>query len=298
MTTALTGPEADAAAQASAAAAATNQGNPTDWRTSLPDDLKSEKVFESIKGKDWAEAGPVLAKNYLNAQRMVGADKLVVPGPHATAEEKAAFYTKLGRPETPDKYTYKVPDGVKPEQLDKAMLDGYLKEMHEAGIPAAAADRLITKYLADEQARSKALADNRTKEIQGWELKLKQDLGAKFDEQLNYGKWALKEFGGGPDGELIKMLDSTGLGSHPAVVKFFASVGARMSDDKGRSGGGRFTTGTPTNPADAQVALKAFHVDPEKNKALFDRNHPGHEAAVKERMELFKAAYPSKSDQE
>lgn len=271
------------------------QGNlPTDWRASLPEDLRSEKVFEAIKGKDWSEAGPTLAKSYVAAQRMVGAEKLVLPGEKATPEELAAFYTKLGRPETPDKYSYQLPEGVKPEQLNKAVLDGWLKELHEAGVPAKQADRIVSKYLKDELTARNQQEQMRAKTTQEWELQLKQDLGAKYDENVNYAKWALKEFGD-KEGNLIKMLDETKLGSHPAIVKFFAQVGARMADDKARGGGGgpRFD-GAVSTPAEAQAALNAFNNNEEKQKALWDPRHARHDEIVKEREHLFKTAFPPK----
>lgn len=272
------------------------QGNlPTDWRASLPEDLRSEKVFEAIKGKDWSEAGPTLAKSYVAAQRMVGAEKLVLPGEKATPEELAAFYTKLGRPETPDKYSYQLPEGVKPEQLNKAVLDGWLKELHEAGVPAKQADRIVSKYLKDELTARNQQEQARAKTTQDWELQLKQDLGAKYDENVNYAKWALKEFGD-KEGNLVKMLDETKLGSHPAIVKFFAQVGARMADDKARGGGGgpRFT-GDVSTPAEAQAALNAFHINETKQKALWDPRHPQHDEVLKEREHLYKTAFPKEA---
>lgn len=273
-----------------------NPGNqPTDWRTSLPEDLRSEKVFESIKGKDWTEAGPVLAKNYVNAQRMVGADKLVVPGPNASAEEQASFYNKIGRPETADKYTYRLPEGVKAEQLNKTVMDSWLKEMHEAGVPAKAAERLLSKYLADEFATHNAAKTNTTKTQQGWELSLKEKWGAKYDESLNYAKFALKEYGD-PAGNLSKFLDATGLGSHPEVLDFFQRVGRTLSDDKARTGRSAGFSATPRNPAEAQDQLNAFNTNKDKQKALFDRKDIGHDAAVAERKALFEAAFPASEE--
>lgn len=269
--------------------AGSGAGNPpiTDWRASLPEDLRSEKVFESIKGKDLAEAFPVLAKNYVHAQKLVGAEKLVVPGPTATPEELAAFYTKLGRPEKPDGYVPKLPEGLTEDKLDKARLDTWRKEMHEAGIPKVAAERLLSKYLADEQTAIKAAQEQQAKALEQNELSIKQEFGVKFDEKVNYARWAVKEFGS--DG-LLQMLDQTGLGSHPEVVKLFAKIGESLSEDKAR-GTGVKTFGS--SPEQAQADLNAFNRDEAKTKALFDASHPQHEYVVQERKKLFEAAFPS-----
>ena len=255
-------------------------GNQADWRSALPEDLRGEKVFESIKGKDWSEAGPLLAKGYVNAQRMVGAEKLVVPGEQAT----------------PDKYTYKLPEGVKPEHLNKPVIDNWLKELHEAGVPAKQADRILTRYLAEEHKLTTERKTAQEAQVKQWELSLKEEYGAKYDERLNYAKWALKSFGD-KDGNLVKFLDQTNLGSHPAIVKFFADVGAKLADHKavGGDGGPRFSS-EPRDAAEAQAALTAFNRDPEKQKALFDKNHPQHDDVVRQREGLFKAAFPKDSD--
>src|SRR3990172_5233326 len=80
---------------------------PTDWRAALPDDLKADKRLEQFKGTDWAEAGPPRARAYAETKKMVGGS-LKAPKKHATPEEQPAFYTALGRPETPDKYDTKI----------------------------------------------------------------------------------------------------------------------------------------------------------------------------------------------
>lgn len=259
-----------------------------DWRSSLPEELRGEKVFESIKGKNWDEAGPVLAKNYINAQRLVGADKLVLPTDKSSPEEIQAFRAKLGVPAKPEEYTFKLPEGLAETSLDKARLDSWRKEMHEAGIPKAAAERLLSRYIADEHTTVQAIAQTKATEMKQHELALKQEFGVKFDEKVNYARLAVKEFG---SDNLVQILDSTGLGSHPEVVKLFAAIGEKLGDDTARGTGGiRFDAQSKEG---AQAALNEFNRNEEKMKALFDRDHPQHDAVVKERAALFAAAFPT-----
>lgn len=290
--TMLTGqpPAADGQAQVAPPAGAP-AGNPiTDWRSSLPEDLRNEKVFESIKGKDIAEAFPVLAKNYVHAQKLVGAEKLVIPGDTATPEEKANFYKKLGRPDTPDQYTPKLPEGLTEDKIDKARLDTWRKEMHEVGIPKGAAERLMEKYLGDEFARNQEAVISATKAQEANELAIKQEFGVKFDEKVNFARLALREFG---SDQLSAILDQTGLGSHPEVVRLFASIGEKLSDDKARGGNGGNGSNPYATPEIAQSALNEFNRNAENMKALFDRSHINHSRVVEDRKKLFEAAYPS-----
>ena len=63
-----------------------------DWRESLPEDLKSDPSLLTVKDV------PGLAKSYIHAQKMIGADKLAIPGKNASEEEWSAVYEKLGKP--------------------------------------------------------------------------------------------------------------------------------------------------------------------------------------------------------
>jgi hypothetical protein len=286
----ITGQQGGDAGQAQGSGAAGGAGNqaPTDWRSALPEDIRSEKVFESIKGKDLNEAFPVLAKNYLHAQKLVGADKLVIPGPTATPEEKAAFYTKLGRPEKPEEYGYKLPEGLTEDRLDKARIDAWRKEFHDAGIPKASAERFLNKFLADEFGTVQSREQAKAKELETNELAIKQEFGVKFDEKVNFARLALREFGN--DG-LSGLLEQTGLGSHPEVVKFFAKIGEGLADHRAVSGQGS-QGNSFGSPAMAQQALTEFNANAENTKALLDRNHPRHDEVVSHRQKLFEAAFP------
>src|SRR5438093_625268 len=72
----------------------------TDWRSALTGEfapLATDKSLEVIKGKDWSEAGPLLAKGYVSAQKMIGGS-VQIPGPQATPEQIKAFRAKIGVP--------------------------------------------------------------------------------------------------------------------------------------------------------------------------------------------------------
>src|SRR3990170_5621200 len=121
---------------------------PTDWRAALPADLQADKSLEQFKGKDWAEVGPTLAKGYVETKKMVGGS-LKIPKEDATPEEVAAFYTALGRPETPDKYDTKIPEfppdaGVPP--LDQVAFRDFLAVSHGAGLTAKQVQAVMDWY--------------------------------------------------------------------------------------------------------------------------------------------------------
>ena len=52
----------------------------TDWKASLSDEIRNEKSLENISDIE------SLAKGYVHAQKLVGADKIPVPNKFATEE--------------------------------------------------------------------------------------------------------------------------------------------------------------------------------------------------------------------
>lgn len=62
----------------------------------------------------------------------------------------------------------------------------------------------------------------------GWADKVRAEYGPAFDQTLADARSVVKRYG---DAELAAALNETGLGDHPAVVRFVAKVAAAM---KGR----------------------------------------------------------------
>jgi hypothetical protein len=87
---------------------AINAAPATNWKASLPEDLRKEKSLEAIQDVS------SLAKSYVDAEKIVGGS-IRIPKEGADQKEWDAFYSKLGRPESPEKYEVKRPmlkDGV------------------------------------------------------------------------------------------------------------------------------------------------------------------------------------------
>ena len=74
-----------------------------DWKSSLSDEIRSDKSLENIKDVEG------LAKSYVHAQKLVGADKIPVPNKFATEKDWDAVYEKLGRPKDASGYKYDLP---------------------------------------------------------------------------------------------------------------------------------------------------------------------------------------------
>ena len=88
--------------------AETNQAE-ANWKEALPEEVREDPSMQAIQTVD------NLAKSYVNAQKMIGADKIIVPNKYAEENEWQDVFTKLGLPESPDKYEISVSD----KEVDK-----------------------------------------------------------------------------------------------------------------------------------------------------------------------------------
>lgn len=255
-----------------------------DARAWLPEEYRQDPTFADLKDV----AG--LAKSYKHAATLVGADRaqvLRLPKDPA-APEWGDVWTRLGRPEKADGYGLKAPGGLPADTL--TAISGVF---HEAGLSKAQAERIMGWYgdtvTTMQQQQLQAAEAGAAEAVRT----LKQEWGQAYDDHVHAARRAVREIGG-PD--FIKLLDETGLHSHPAMVRLMAKIGMERMEPGGLKGGsdGQFSGGRMT-PAAARAELSRLKGDREFAGPLMDRNHPGHKAA-RERWDLLNSmAYAADS---
>jgi hypothetical protein len=256
-------------------------GNQTfDWKSTLPAELRdnpSIKLFNDL---------PALAQSFIKSQSMIGADKIVVPGKNATDDDWKGVFSKLGLPETVDKYDLKFQEGV---TIDKDFTDNFKKVAHQAGILPKQAQALADWFSkSNQEAEGKTmetLKAQRTQQLEG----LKTEWGAAFDKNLQKAQQVVTELG---DKDLIEFLDKTGLGDDVRMVKLFSAMGQKFLAE-GKEIGARGTNEPVMTPADARKEHTAIMSNMEH--PYWKKEHPGHKAAVQEVTNLFKMMNPAKS---
>ena len=77
---------------------ATSEDQAFDFRQHIDEGYRNDPSLSTYKDING------MAKSLINAQKMVGADKVAIPGSWATEDDWSQVYSKLGRPETADKY--------------------------------------------------------------------------------------------------------------------------------------------------------------------------------------------------
>lgn len=149
------------------------------------------------------------------------------------AQVTAAAKDDTGKPAESDAakvdYKFEVPEGVTLDEGDLAKFTEIAKELK---LPQDQASKLVGLAIAREQARAEAF----TNQVAAWAAEVKADTELGTDEALATARKAIDL---GPP-ELKDLLNSTGMGNHPLVVKWCHTVGKALSEDKivaGKDGG-------------------------------------------------------------
>jgi hypothetical protein len=126
----------------------------------------------------------------------------------------------------PEKYEFKAPEGT---TFDDAVLGAYSEVAKELNLSQEAAQKVLDKVAPVIQARqAEQIEAMRTAWAQS-AMADKEFGGDKLSENLATAKKALDTFG---TPELRKLLNETGLGNNPEVIRAFYRAGKAISEDK------------------------------------------------------------------
>lgn len=136
------------------------------------------------------------------------------------------------KPEVPEKYEFKAPEGV---DLDSELVTGFEPFAKEIGLSQEQAQKFVDFYAANIlpriEAREAAQAEQWANTVSEWAETAKKDKeygGDQFDANLAYAARARDKFG---TPELKAVLDQTGIGNHPELIRFFIRAGKSLTDD-------------------------------------------------------------------
>ena len=241
----------------------------TDWKASLSEEVRSDKSLENIKDIEG------LAKSYVHAQKMVGADKIPVPNKYATEKDWDAVYEKLGRPKTSDGYKFDLPQD---KQVDEASLKEFSTQAHKLGLLPGQAQGMV-KFYNEMTAKSLQDADGKALAArEASEKTLKQEFGQAYDQKVTQAATLAKSVGA-TDILNRNLEDGTKLGDHPDMIKVFAQLASKMGEDSIVQASG------PTYLTPSQIEKQIGELT-QTGSAYWDKNHPNHTVAVQEVLAL------------
>jgi hypothetical protein len=147
-------------------------------------------------------------------------------------------------PVVPESYEFKMPEGV---ELDKAAADDFSVIAKELKLSQADAQRIADVAVKMQQKQ----AETHASMVKGWAESCKTDKefgGDNLQQNLSVARKAIDTFG---SPELKALLNSSGLGNHPEVVRFAFKAGKAISEDTFVQSGSR----TPTPDASLEKRL-------------------------------------------
>lgn len=239
-----------------------------EWKSFLPEDIKEDPALGAIKTVD------NLAKSYVHSQRMLGADRVVVPSKHATPEEWKEFHRKVGVPDNLEEYSV---DNSK--SLEKEFFDDFRKTAHEAGMLPSQAQKVFDWYARSAEQASTNDEEKFKSDQEKSVRELKTEWGTAYDQKVKRAQAAVNHFG---DNDLVTYLDETGLGNNPKLIKAFSKMGESLTEDQFK---GNVKGELGFTPDEAQKKLNDIFAN--KEHPYFDKSHPNHKNALQEVQTLF-----------
>ena len=250
----------------------------------LPEDLRGEKCFANVKGTE------DLARQFMNAQKLIGLEKVPIPkeGDDQTVWDN--FYKASGRPDTPA--DYKLSEEVtKGLTVDTEAFDNFKKVFHEAGMSQKAFEASVTAYAGYIRSQAEAATAAQTKALDDGLHTLQQEWGGQYDANIAMANDAFEAFA--DDGFKKLVRESPALSKNPELIKHFVKVGKAISEDRIRDltvGGKGFA---PNSQASALQELQNMEI--EHAAILINADTPNQSLRnnlLKRRAELMKVAYP------
>ena len=254
------------------------QGNLSDnWYESFEsEEIKNAPSLRNFKSMEG------LVKSFLSAQRMVGKSPhaVVIPDENATDEERAEFFTKIGRPESPDEYDIKPPENI--EELGLQWSDesakAFANKAHELGLTNKQAQDLVNWHNEITVGSIKSADEQIGQEYEQATQELKKEWGNAYDSNVKLVDTFINKLG------LSELVINKGLANDPTFIKAMRGIAMKTSEDKFIEGDVHDT------PSNAQEEINRIMGD--KNHPYFNQDHPAHGDAVKKMNQLYAKAHP------
>ena len=237
------------------------------WKDSISEEFRKDPSIEKFTEID------ALAKSYINATRMIGQDKIVIPTKNSTQEAWDEAYEKLGRPESPDKYNLKVESDV--VNMDENAIKSFAEQSHKLGLNNKQAEGILDFYKNNmEGSAQQSKIDTETAQAQS-EQELRSEWGRDFDAKVQQAG-AIAKANINP--EVLDMTLSNGirLGDHPEVIKGFAKIAGMMSEDK------IVSTESENVNSVADIESEISSITNDTNGPYWNKQHPDHDKMVQQ----------------
>jgi len=245
-------------------------GDTGNWYDGFAEDIRTNN---NITKFDSAEE---LGKSYINAQRMIGADKIPMP---ETDDDWSNVYGRLGRPDEASMYTIEAVDGF---EVDEEQQNAFKEFAHGKGFSQSQLQALATFDMERQMASGTASKEASQAKLDEATNSLKSEWGEAHEQNVNLAARAASEFMGeaGKDFFENAKIDGIPAGEHPGLLKMFHSVAKGMMESsklEGLSNEGKQTPQEISDSIGVEMAKSSYG----------DKSHPEHQAQMRKVKALY-----------
>ena len=250
-------------------AAPVTDAAPASFIDTLPEDLRGEPSLRNFTDT----AG--LAKSYVHAQKMIGVDKLPLPGKSATDEEWNNVYERLGRPNAPTEYDFESVEGFADPDLAT-----FKQIAYDTGLNGKQAERMAKAFAEAATQEGQARETQVETVLTETKAQLEKEFGKAFDQKMKMAKSAATQLLGSIDPlDTIELADGRLLGDHPDIIRLFVNLADQMGEDTLEGE----TNDLIMTPQEANRNLMEITA---KDTPYWDKSHPQHDFYVQEALQL------------
>ena len=237
------------------------------WKESISEEFRNDPNISKFTEID------ALAKSYINATKMIGQDKVVIPNQNSTEDQWNEVYGKLGRPETSDKYQLNFKSDV--VSIDENAIKTFAETSHKLGLNNKQAQGILEFYKSNmEGSAQQSKIDTETAQAQA-EQQLRQEWGRDFDGKVKQAG-ALAKANINPEVLDMELKNGIRLGDHPEVIKGFAKIAAMLSEDK------VVTTESENVDTVQNIEDEISSIINDRNNPYWNKGHPEHDKMVQQ----------------
>ena len=237
------------------------------WKDSISEAYRNDPNIEKFTEID------ALAKSYINATKMIGQDKVVIPTNNSTEEHWDEVYAKLGRPESADKYTLDAKSEV--VNFDETAIKSFAEQSHKLGLNNKQAQGILEFYKNNmEGTAQQSKIDTETAQAQA-EQQLRQEWGRDFEGKVKQAG-ALAKANINPEVLDMTLQNGTRLGDHPEIIKGFAKIAGMMQEDK------IVATESENAQSVSNIEEEISSIINDRNGPYWNKGHPDHDKMVQQ----------------
>lgn len=246
------------------------------WYDALEPDLKAHPSITKFKSQG------DLAKSYVELQKTLGSNKIVIPTDKSTPEEWRAYFKAAGAPDKEEDYVAGMEDMPEQIRLKEDQIKSFRKSAYDAGVTKKQFDAMFGTYKKLTSDGFNQELDGLSKLKTGTETALRSEWGAAYEAKIDGAQKVVNTFfkdkGIRPEFSI--------LANDKGFISAMAAIAEKLGEDV--ITGGVRNTMTPT---ESIAEINRMMAD--KKGPLYDDLSPEHNAAVERLHELNQMAYPN-----